>query len=296
MRWQGRRESTQVEDRRGMRAGGPRLAAGGCGTIVLVLVVSWLTGANPLELLQLAGGLEGGGPVAADTSGGGGGAPVESSPEEDRQASFAKVVLADTEETWTELFAAARKSYDLPTLVLFRDAVQSACGLNQSAVGPFYCPADGKLYLDLSFFEELDRRFGAPGDFAQAYVIAHEVGHHIQNLLGTADRVTELQRRAPSEEQANALSVRMELQADCYAGVWGHYANARRKLLEPGDVEEGLRAAAAIGDDRIQSMSRGRVAPESWTHGSSEMRVHWLRQGLESGRFESCDTFSSRSL
>jgi len=294
MRWQGRRESTKVEDRRGMRAGGPRLAAGGCGTIVLVLVVSWMTGTDPMQLLQIVGGLEGGGPVAVDTTGGG--APVAASPEEEQLASFAKVVLADTEETWVELFAAGRRSYELPTLVLFRDAVQSACGFNQSAVGPFYCPADGKLYLDLSFFEELDQRFGAPGDFAQAYVIAHEVGHHIQNLLGTADRITELQGRARSQEQANSLSVRLELQADCYAGVWGHHANRRRKLLDPGDVEEGLRAAAAIGDDRMQSMSTGRVAPESWTHGSSEMRVHWLRQGLESGRVESCDTFSSRSL
>lgn len=270
------------------------MAAGGCGTIVLVLVVSWLTGANPLELLQMVGGLEGGGgPVAVDTTGGGG-APVEATPEEDRLASFAKVVLADTEETWSELFAAAGKQYELPTLVLFRGAVQSACGFNESAVGPFYCPGDGKVYIDLAFFEDLDSRFGAPGDFAQAYVIAHEVGHHLQNLLGTNRTVADLQRRAQSQEQANALSVRLELQADCYAGVWGHFANTRRKLLEPGDVEEGLRAAAAIGDDRMQSMSTGRVAPESWTHGSSEMRVHWLRRGLETGKMASCDTFSSR--
>ena len=292
MRWQGRRESTQVEDRRGMRAGPPRMAAGGCGTIVVVLIISWLTGTNPLELLQLVSGGTGGGPVQVDTTGGGG--PVASTPEEDSLVSFSKVVLADTEETWNEIFAARGSNYQLPTLVLFRDAVQSACGMAGSAVGPFYCPADGKLYIDLAFFEQLDQRFGAPGDFAQAYVIAHEVGHHIQNLLGTAERVTELQQRAGSEDQANALSVRMELQADCYAGVWGHYANTRRKLLEPGDVEEGLGAAAAIGDDRMQQMSSGQVAPESWTHGSSQMRVEWLRRGLETGRMETCDTFSGR--
>jgi predicted metalloprotease len=294
MRWQGRRESSQVEDRRGMRVGGPKLAAGGCGTILIVLVISWLTGANPLELLQIVGGMEGGaGPVAVDTTSG---APVETTPEEDRLVSFSRVVLADLEETWSELFAASGARYELPTLVLFREAVQSGCGFGSAAVGPFYCPSDGKLYLDLTFFEDLDQRFGAPGDFAQAYVIAHEVGHHVQNLLGTAARATELQQRAPSREQANAISVRLELQADCYAGVWGHYANQRRKLLEPGDVEEGLRAAAAIGDDRLQSASRGQVAPESWTHGSSEMRQRWLRQGLELGDMKNCDTFSSRDL
>jgi predicted metalloprotease len=295
MRWQGRRESSQVEDRRGMRVGGPKLAAGGCGTILIVLVISWLTGANPLELLQLVGGVEGGGPVAVDTTSGTG-APVETTPEEDRLVSFSRVVLADLEDTWGELFAERGARYELPTLVLFRDAVQSGCGFGNAAVGPFYCPSDGKLYLDLTFFEDLDERFGAPGDFAQAYVIAHEVGHHVQNLLGTAARATELQQRAPTREQASAISVRLELQADCYAGVWGHYANQRRKLLEPGDVEEGLRAAAAIGDDRLQQASRGQVAPESWTHGSSEMRVRWLRQGLELGDMKSCDTFSSREF
>jgi predicted metalloprotease len=294
MRWQGRRESTQVEDRRGARVGMPRLAGGGCGTIVIVLIISWLTGTNPLELLQLVGGMEGGGPVAVDTTGGG--APVETTPEEDRLVSFSRVVLGDLEETWTEQFAARGARYELPTLVLYRDAVQSACGFGQSAMGPFYCPGDGKLYLDLTFFEELEQRFGAPGDFAQAYVIAHEVGHHVQNLLGTASQVTQLQQRAGSQEQANALSVRLELQADCYAGVWGHHANQRRKLLEPGDVEEGLAAAAAIGDDRLQRSTRGQMAPESWTHGSSEMRARWLRQGLESGRMESCDTFAARGL
>ena len=272
-----------------MRAGGPRLAAGGCGTIAVVLILAWLTGANPLELLQIVAGSGDGGPVAVDTTPGPS-VGVEASAEEERLVEFAKVVLADTEETWGEIFAGAGERYRLPTLVLFRDAVQSACGFNSAAVGPFYCPEDGKLYLDLAFFADLDRRFGAPGDFAQAYVVAHEVGHHVQNLLGTAERVGALQRRSGSTEEANALSVRLELQADCYAGVWGHHANARRQLLEPGDVEEGLRAAAAIGDDRLQEMSAGRVAPESWTHGSSEMRVDWLRRGLESGDPNACDT------
>jgi len=291
MRWEGRRRSTQVEDRRGMRAGGPRLAVGGCGTLVVVLVLSYLTGTNPLELLQVVNEAGGGGPVAVDTSAGGG--PVASTPGEGRLAEFASVVLADTEETWSSIFAAGGESYRLPILVLFTDSVQSACGFNSAAVGPFYCPGDRRLYLDLGFFDELDRRFGAPGDFAQAYVIAHEVGHHVQNLLGIDERVRAAQERSGSRADANALSVRMELQADCFAGVWAHHAAAERSLLEPGDVEEGMRAAAAIGDDRLQRSSSGRVAPESWTHGSSEMRVTWLRRGLESGDPEACDTFGA---
>jgi predicted metalloprotease len=210
-------------------------------------------------------------------------------PGEDRLGRFASVVLADTEETWGGVFAKAGRRYEPPTLVLFTQAVQSACGFSSAAVGPFYCPADSKVYLDLSFFDELDRRFEAPGDFAQAYVIAHEVGHHVQNLLGIADQVTAAQQRS-GEREANALSVRMELQADCLAGVWAHHAHRDRSLLEPGDVEEGLGAAAAIGDDRMQSMSQGYVQPESWTHGSSEDRVRWLRRGIESGDPNACKT------
>jgi predicted metalloprotease len=251
-------------------------------------VTSWLTGSNPLELLQLVSG--GGGPVSVDTTGTGEGAPVDASPEEQQLVDFAETVLADTEETWSAIFAENGASYQLPTLVLFRDAVASGCGQGSAAMGPFYCPRDGKLYLDLSFFEELDRRFGAPGDFAQAYVIAHEVGHHVQNLLGTADRVSAAQQQAGSRAEANEASVRLELQADCYAGVWGHHANARRQMLEPGDVDEGMQAAAAIGDDRLQRQSGGAVAPESWTHGSSEQRVEWLRRGLDSGDPSRCDT------
>jgi len=291
MRLQGRKGSTQVEDRRGFPGGGRGMAVGGCGTLILVLVISWLTGVDPLALLQ---NVEGGGGLGAP------GAEVSvpsgvqtgTGAADDHLAEFASVVLADTEETWTGIFRAQGVEYRLPTLVLFRDAVGSACGFNAAAVGPFYCPADGKLYLDLSFFADLERRLGAPGDFAQAYVIAHEVGHHVQNLLGLADRVTEAQRRARSQEQVNELSVRMELQADCLAGVWGHSA-AGRGILEAGDVEEGLRAAAAIGDDRMQHMAQGRISPESWTHGSSEMRVTWLRRGLESGDPDRCDTFAA---
>jgi predicted metalloprotease len=292
MRWQSRRRSTQVEDRRGMRAGGPRLAVGGCGTLVVVLILSWITGVNPLELLQVVS-TEGG---SVATGGGTGSTPpgappADASPEEQRLAEFASVVLADTEETWSAIFEAAGSRYELPTLVLFRDAVDSGCGHGSSAMGPFYCPRDGRLYVDLAFFADLDRRFGAPGDFAQAYVVAHEVGHHVQNLLGDSERVQRAQQQAGSRADANELSVRLELQADCYAGVWGHHANRRRQLLEPGDVEEGLQAAAAIGDDRLQRQSGGAVAPESWTHGSSQMRVEWLRRGLESGDPNACDTF-----
>jgi predicted metalloprotease len=213
--------------------------------------------------------------------------------EDDPQVQFVSVVLADTEETWRQIFQDRGESYAPPILVLFTNATQSACGTGSAAMGPFYCPADRKVYLDLSFFRDLDERFGAPGDFAQAYVIAHEVGHHIQTVTGLSDRVAQMRGRA-SETQANALSVRQELQADCFAGVWGHYA-AQHEMLEPGDADEGLRAAAAIGDDRLQRQTQGRVVPESFTHGSSEQRMEWLRRGLESGRIESCDTFNLES-
>jgi predicted metalloprotease len=252
---------------------------GGIGGIVLLLLVSALTGTNPLDLL----------------GGGGGGIPTEEvatggvSPD-DPQAQFISVVLGSTERIWAQVFADRGSRYEPPVLVLFTDATQSACGVGQSAMGPFYCPVDRKVYLDLSFFQELDQRFGAPGDFAQAYVVAHEVGHHIQTVTGLSERVSAARARS-DETTGNALSVRQELQADCYAGVWGHYA-ARDDLLEPGDAEEGLRAAAAIGDDRLQRQSQGRIVPESFTHGSSAQRVEWLRRGLDSGRLEACDTFS----
>jgi len=252
---------------------------GGIGGLVLLLLFSALTGQNPIDIINTS---------APDETVGTTGVPAD-----DPQAEFLSVVLADTEETWTEIFRAEGQSYPPPTLVLFTQATQSGCGLGQSAMGPFYCPEDRKVYLDLSFFHELETRFGAPGDFAQAYVVAHEVGHHVQTVTGTSGRVSAARQRA-SERESNALSVRMELQADCYAGVWGHFA-ARRGLLEPGDAEEGLGAAAAIGDDRLQKQTQGRVVPESFTHGSSEERVQWLRRGLESGRVDACDTSAQGS-
>lgn len=277
MKWQGRRESSNVEDRRGA-SGGMRAGGLGIGGLVLLLAVSYFTGQNPADLLS---GLDQSG---VSTGGEQAGPPID-----DEASKFLKVVLADTEEVWTSVFQAQGNRYEPATLVLFTGATQSACGVGQSAMGPFYCPADRQVYLDVSFFQELDKQFGAPGDFAQAYVVAHEVGHHIQTLTGVSERVTAAQQRA-SKTEANALSVRQELQADCYSGVWGHYA-ARRGLLEANDVEEGLRAAAAIGDDRLQRQSQGRVSPESFTHGSSAQRVEWFRRGLEGGRMDACDTF-----
>jgi hypothetical protein len=280
MRLDGRRESGNIEDRRGMSMGGVGLPVGGVGGLVLLLLISWLTGTNPLDLISSSSDVSQEQPVG--TTG------VR---ENDPQSHFIAGVLADTEDTWREIFSQRRQAYVPPVLVLFDGATQSGCGVGRSEVGPFYCSADRKVYLDLSFFRELDERFGAPGDFAQAYVVAHEVGHHVQNLLGISEAVTAQQARADDRER-NALSVRLELQADCYAGVWGHFAQARG-LLEPGDADEGLNAAASIGDDRLQKMSRGEVVPETFTHGSSADRVRWLRRGLDGGTVESCDTFST---
>jgi predicted metalloprotease len=278
MRWESGRRSSNVEDRRGM-GGGTMVGGGGIGMLLLVLLFSFITGQNPLELLQQ---VDSGAP--AET-----GAPAGPPPANDPAAQMVSSVLADTEDTWGRIFAESGRRYEDPVLVLFEGAVQSACGSASAAVGPFYCPGDHKVYLDLTFFRELDQRFGAPGDFAQAYVVAHEVGHHVQTLLGLSDRLGQMRSRA-SETQANALSVRQELQADCYAGVWGNHA-AKRKWLDEGDVEEGLRAAAAIGDDRLQKQGRGYVSPESFTHGSSAQRQEWLMRGLKSGDLNQCDTF-----
>ncbi len=276
MRWQPRGRSSNLEDRRGRGGGAMKLGAGG---IVILLVLSLLTGRNLLD--------DGG---AALTTGTGNGAltPADSAAEE-KTVEFVSFVLDDAQENWGRIFAQAGGSYRDARLVLFRDAVQSQCGVGQSGMGPFYCPLDETIYLDLAFFNELDRRFEAPGDFAQAYVIAHEIGHHVQHQAGTADRVRAEQQNNP--RQANALSVAMELQADCYAGVWGN-TTARRDLLESGDVEEALGAASAIGDDRIQAETEGRVRPETFTHGSAAQRVQWFRRGLESGNPDACDTFS----
>jgi predicted metalloprotease len=287
MRWGGQRESGNIEDRRGM---GPVGAGGiGLGGIVFVLVVSYLTGTNPLTLLNLVENVEEASSPSRSQS------PAPTGPPTDQLGKFASVVLADTEDTWQSLLPKLGKRYEDPRLVLFTGAVRSACGLGSAATGPFYCPPDRKVYLDLSFFDELAQRFGAPGDFAQAYVIAHEVGHHVQNLLGIAEKISRLQRQA-SQAEGNALSVRVELQADCFAGVWGYHAKQDRNLIESGDFEAGLRAASAIGDDRLQRKSQGSVQPETWTHGSSEQRTTWLRRGLETGDPNACDTFTGSRL
>jgi len=280
MRWEGGRRSTNIEDRRGIGVG--TIGGGGIGMLLLVLAVSCVTGTNPLALLNI---VEQAAPQQQTQ------AVPTGAPANDPAAEFVSVVLGDTEETWSRIFSAAGKQYREPVLVLFEDQVRSGCGAASAASGPFYCPSDQKVYLDLSFFRELDRRFGAPGDFAQAYVVAHEVGHHVQTLLGINRQVQESQQGSGGA-QANAMSVKLELQADCFAGVWGHHAN-KKQLLDPGDVDEGLKAAAAIGDDRLTG---GRVSPESFTHGTSEQRAHWLRQGLSTGDINSCDTFRSTTF
>ncbi len=281
MRWAGRRGSSNVEDRRGTRFRG---AGGiGLGTIVLALVALYF-GQDPSVVLQNVQPSQQAEQV-----------PYEESADEAQLREFISVVLADTEETWGAIFGMNGSTYQEPTLVLFSGAVESACGFAQAAVGPFYCPADRKVYIDLSFYRDLQTRFGAPGDFAQAYVIAHEVGHHVQTLLGISER-NMAARRGASESEANALSVRQELQADCFAGVWAHNANRDRQLLEPGDIEEGLNAASAIGDDRLQQQSRGYVAPESFTHGSSEQRMRWFKRGYDSGDVNVCDSFATSQL
>ena len=289
MRLEDQQRSENIEDRRGMRIpGGRGLAGGGIGIVVIALIAMFF-GVDPSVVLQTAQQ-----------------ATVATAPEqapakrgqpsrEDQMADFVSAVLGSTEDVWTDVFARSGRQYRKPVLVLFSGAVQSACGFAQAAVGPFYCPADNKLYIDLAFYRDLQDKFRAPGDFAQAYVIAHEVGHHVQNLLGIADEVRRVQSRA-GERQGNQLQVRMELQADCLAGIWAAQANRTKRLLEPGDIEEGLRAAAAVGDDRIQMASRGYVSPESFTHGSSEQRMRWFRRGLETGDLKACDTFRAAQL
>lgn len=283
MRWRDRRESTNIEDRRGM-TGGRIAVGGGLGGIVL-LIIAFLLGADPRQLLEQL-------PQTVPEPGTATSRQIN--PEEEELRKFSSVVLAETEDVWTEIFRNQGATYRKPTLVLFTDQVDSACGNASAAVGPFYCPGDEKLYLDLAFFRELQTRFRAPGDFAQAYVIAHEVGHHVQQLLGTSQRVSSLQQRS-SREQGNELSVRLELQADFLAGVWAHYA-AKRGILETGDIEEALSAASAVGDDRLQRESQGYVVPDSFTHGTSEQRIRWFRLGLETGDLRQGDTFSARSL
>jgi len=283
MRWQGRRASENVEDRRRSRA--PMAVGGGLGVIVLALVVA-LLGGDPQQVLRQAGG-----PAIQP----GDDQVIELTPAEEQRGEFAKVVLADTEDVWNRLFAEQGRRYREPTLVLFSGQVDSACGFAQAASGPFYCPADSKLYLDTTFFNQLDEQLGAPGDLACAYVIAHEVGHHVQNLLGMMERM-EQARRTRSREEYNEMSVRLELQADFFAGVALHHAHRMKNIIEPGDVEEALRAAAAIGDDTLQRRSGGAVVPESFTHGTSEQRLRWFRLGLETGDVNQGDTFSATTL
>ena len=291
MRWEDERKSDNVEDRRGQGGGFGRVAMRGgigIGTIVLALLGGWLLGINPLVILGLNGGVDGGPAVQAPAPSAPGQSGVSPA---DPGGRFVSTVLASTEDTWTEIFRQRGTEYQRPRLVMFSGATQTACGLGQSAAGPFYCPEDQTIYIDLGFFQMLQQRFKAPGDFAQAYVVAHEVGHHVQNLLGTMKKV-QSQRQRMSERQNNQLSVRLELQADCYAGIWARQSQQAKGWLEEGDVEEGLNAASQIGDDTMQKRSQGTVVPDAFTHGSSKQRVYWFRVGMESRQLSDCDTFA----
>lgn len=284
MRLEDERESTNVEDRRGSRMTGGRAGGIGLGTIALALVAMYF-GVDPSVVLNMGQGLQQNSQAESQ--------PI---PKDDPEAKFVAKVLGSTEDTWGKIFQNAGQKYPAPTLVLFRGATPTACGTGQSAMGPFYCPGDQKVYIDLAFYDEMKNRFNAPGDFAQAYVIAHEVGHHIQNLTGVSDKVQQARQSARSEAQANQYSVRLELQADCYAGVWAHHADGANRILETGDVEEAMRAAAAIGDDALQKQAQGYAVPDSFTHGTSQQRMRWFNQGLTAGDIRKCDTFSVASI
>ena len=290
MRMDDHRESDNIEDRRGRSGGGGlRLGGGkmGLGTIAIALIASYFLGINPMTVLNM---LAGGGMPAIEQQ-----APASRPPADDPTAIFVSRVLASTEDTWNQAFREMGKEYQEPKLVLFSGSTPTACGTGQSAMGPFYCPGDQKVYIDLTFFRELKEQFKAPGEFAQAYVVAHEVGHHVQHLLGIADQVQQAKQRV-GETEGNALSVRMELQADCLAGVWGKRTDTMKSVLEPGDLEAALTAASAIGDDRLQQQSQGRIVPESFTHGSSAQRMRWFRRGFDSGDFNQCNTFKAKQL
>ena len=281
MRWQGSRRSNNVEDYRGQRFGGPGLKLGVGGTLI-ALVAAYFLGIDPRVILGLAQSVPAGGEQPAAQTG----IP------QDEEGQFISAVLGQTEDTWGAIFRTQGAEYEAPKLVLYSDQVQSACGFASAAAGPFYCPGDRKVYIDLGFYRELGQQFQAPGDFAKAYVLAHEVGHHVQNLLGTAGKVRAAQERS-SEQQQNALQVRMELQADCYAGIWAKQADAEKHILEQGDIEEALRAASSVGDDTIQKRTRGVVVPESFTHGSAQQRMTWFKRGFDGGTLESCDAFGA---
>ncbi len=284
MRWQGRRQSSNVEDRRGMRVSRGGLVGGGLGTLAIALIVMFL-GGDPTAVLQGVGE----GPVQTTHE------PYVESPKEGEWREHGQVVLAETEDAWNAVFKDLGGDYREPALVWYGDAVESGCGFAEGAVGPFYCPADGTLYIDLGFFQQLDAQLGAGGDFARAYVIAHEVGHHVQNLRGISTQVHETQQRVDAVE-ANQLSVRLELQADCYAGLWAHRADKYAGILEPGDIDEALNAASAVGDDRLQQSAGRAVVPDSFTHGTSEQRQRWFQQGFQNGSLEACDTFKAADL
>ena len=293
MKWEGDRQSDNVEDRRSESGGGGGFGLGGrsigLGSVAIALVAGWVFGINPLTVLGLLSGDGGQQAPSAQT------APAARPPAGDRQAAFVSTVLADTEDVWREQFKAQSGQYVEPKLVLFRGAVPTACGRGQAAMGPFYCPGDQKVYIDLAFYDTLRTQLGAPGDFAQAYVVAHEVGHHVQNLLGISAKL-DAQRGKIPEARMNALSVRLELQADCLAGVWAFHANRMRQVLEQGDIEEALNAAAQIGDDKLQRQSQGTVRPESFTHGTSAQRVSWFKRGIAGGRMADCNTFEAQVL
>ena len=281
MRWKGRRQSTNVEDRRGLTP--KKVAGGGCGTIIIILIILIL-GGNPLEFFSTN-------QVGNQSSV----SNYQGSEAENEMAQMVGVILADTEEVWTQLFRQSGKHYRQPKLVLYNNAVQSACGYSSAATGPFYCPADDKVYIDLSFLREMQRRFDAPGDFTVAYIIAHEVGHHVQNLLGISDQIMAYRGRA-SQREFNQLMVRLELQADFFAGVWAHHAERYFRILEEGDIEEAMNAAAAVGDDRIMKRTQGYVVPDAFTHGTSEQRMRWFVKGFKTGDMNQGDTFSARNL
>ncbi len=297
MKWEGNRESSNVEDRRASGGSGGGGLGGliggrgiGIGTIVIALVGGWIFGINPLTILSMLSG--GGAPTAQVAQQG----PAQRPPADDRMAKFVGTVLADTEDVWKDIFTKGGATYQEPRLVLFKGQTSTGgCGGGQAAMGPFYCPADQKVYIDLAFYETLTKRLGAPGDFAQAYVIAHEVGHHVQNLLGISGKMEQMRSRV-SKTEFNALSVRLELQADCFAGVWAHHAQNQRQILQQGDVEEAMNAAAKIGDDALARSSGGAVVPESFTHGSSAQRQKWFDVGLQKGSVKACDTFSARNI
>jgi uncharacterized protein len=309
MLWRDRRESSNVEDRRGEgggggfgRGGGFRVPIGmggrrgggiGIGGLIIILLISWALGINPLSLLDGSGTMTLPGDTSDSASSMGRPSPGNA-PAQDEMSRFVRVVLADTEDTWQEIFQQSGQNYPDPILVLFSGSARSACGFASAASGPFYCPGDRKLYIDLAFYEELRRRFDAPGDFAQAYVIAHEVGHHVQNLIGVLPKFAQM-RQTMGQAEANAMSVRVELQADCFAGIWGRYA-ADKGILEPGDLEEALNAASQIGDDAIQRRSQGYVVPESFNHGSSQQRQRWFKRGFEAKSVKACDTFNANPL